>query len=278
MMDIAAVIAEATNVAPEPTASTEATTEVTEPAKEVEDLSKKQDSELTPEQLDKREANRQSHLNSKLAKQRREIRELREANTKLSQAPAATQASTKPTKPNESNYSDWEKLQTDTEAYHEALADWKVEQKLAERDTKSAETTKLDTIQAQKLERINQIAANEEAFAKANPEYKALYQEHSDFMNSLPLPIAEALMEADSAELALFALMKEGRLETLEDMSPSRIAIEIGKAEIRGEQYLNTNKATNAPTPIQAARGTGNSGKSLEQKSVAELMKQFNSR
>lgn len=288
-MDIEAVIAQATEVAPESKA-TEPKTEVAEtaetPQKEdvKEEVAKpKPDSELTPEQLAKREANRQSHLNSKLAKMRRENRELRElaARAQSAQQPAQSPANDNgaPKPPNEDDYATWDELRAAERKYVEDLADWKLEQKLSERDKKSTEEAKTNQANSYKAERINEHAQKEAEFAKQNPDYeKIVYGDYGDFMTNLPLPVAEALLEAENASLALYALAKEGRLEELEDMSPYRISMEIGKAEIRGESYLNRNTATNAPTPVPAARGTGNPSRSLEQKSVEELLEQFNSR
>lgn len=295
-MDTDAVIAEATNVATPAEASPEAKTEVTPPKEVVPEAPQgeaetkepqiKPDSELTPEQLAKREANRMSHLNSKLAKMKRENRELREAMDrnqapKTSQTTLPNQAKAEngaPVKPVESNFETWGQFLDAKDAYYEALADWKVEQKLSERDTKQAESTKQEQVNAKTISRIQEVAAQEQEFAKANPEYTALYEQHADFMNNLPRPVAEALIEADNASLALFALMKEGNLESLEDLPPLKISMEIGRAELRGERYLNQNKATNAPQPMTPARGTASTGKSLENKSVEELLKQFSTR
>lgn len=286
-MDINAVIAEATSqVANEakPSETNPADSPATEAPKQEEQtdladpnpIGKKPDSELTAEQLAKREANRQAHLNSKLARMRRENRELRQTvekivlQAKAPQTPASREnLNNAPKEADFDNYSD----------YLEARTDWKIEQKLAERENRASESAKTQVITAQKIERIKEIEAAEQEFAKATPEYAALYNEYSDFMGNLPLPVAEALMETENPTLALFALMKEGKLESLEDMTPNKISMEIGKAELRGQSYLSQqNKATNAPTPIQAARGTGVPGKSLADKSVEELMKQFNSR
>lgn len=287
-MDIEAVIAEATNVA-EPAKAPEGQAVETpqepivkeEAPKTDEVIEPKTDDALTPEQLIKREANRRSHQNSREAKMKRELRDLRELVQKVTSQPtpqAQPVTDGRPAKPNPDNYQDWDTLQADTEKYHEDLADWKVEQKLSERDKKSAQVNDATALNAQTVKRIEEIAAKEADFIKSNPDYTALYQDHKDFMDNLPLPVAEALMEADDANLALYALMREGSLESLESMSPYRISMEIGKAEIRGEKYLNQNKATNAPPPVEAARGTGNPSKALHEKSVDELLKHYNNR
>lgn len=299
-MDVDAVIAEATkqvatdgkaSEGAKPEANTEAPKQeeaVDNTAKAEGDLSKKTDSELTAEQLAKRETNRKSHENSKIARMRRENRELKEAVERLLQqapakSPAAnnpkdTQALGAPIKPKEESFSTWGEYQDAIGKYHEDLAEWKIEQKLSDRDKQATQSEKSKVLEAQTVHRIQEVAKQEEEFAKANPEYTALYNEYSDFMGNMPQNVAAALIEADNPTLALFTLMKEGTLESLEDMSPFKISMEIGKAELRGVSYINQNKATNAPSPITAARGTGNTGKSLADMSVDELMKKFNQR
>lgn len=292
-MDIDAVIAEATKVAEPAQASTEASKDVAKPEQEAqevdakkeeapENIGAKPDSELTPEQLAKREANRQSHLNSKLARLRRENRELKELAERNAkpQTPQNTQQAEdgRPVAPNQDNFDTWADYQAARDAYVEQLADWKVERKLAEKDYKAVETAKTSQDNAQLQQRIVEIASQAEKFAKENPEYTALYSEYSDFMDNLPKPVEKALLLADNPTLALYTLMKEGTLESLEDMSPEKVSMEIGKAELRGQGYINRNKATNAPSPISPARGTGSTSKSLESMSVEDLLKKFNTR
>lgn len=271
-MDEDAVIAEATSQAAE-----EAKTSPEVPAESTETEVKpeakvKPDSELTPEQLVKREANRKSHQDSKLARMKRENRELREAVSKM-QAPQP-QAPLIPGKPLEKDFQNYGE-------FIRAEARWEAQQEITkaftERDTKAQEASKTQAFTAQQEKRINQVSAEAAEFAKVNPEYVALYKEHADYMEELPDAVSNALLEAENPNLALFALMKEGMLESLEDLSPYRISMEIGKAELRGESYLGQSKATNAPTPIQGAKGFVNASKSLADKSVEELMKQFNS-
>lgn len=291
-MDIQAVIAEAQSSAETAKAETPAETPAPQsevkadeaPQKEAtevkEDLSKKTDAELTPEQLAKRERNRQSHLNRQLAKMRRENRELKETALKFTQQQSTPpQAGAAPVPPNEDNFQTWEELRAAERKYYEDLAEWKIEQKLSDRDKKSAETAKTQQVDGYKTEKLNEHAAKEVEFAKQVPDYEAtVYGDYADFMQNLPLPVAEALIEADNASLALYALAKEGTLEQLEDMSPYRISMEIGKAELRGEKYLNQNTATNAPTPVTAAKGTGKPTKSLIDMPMDELLSQFRTR
>lgn len=153
-MDIEAVIAEATTpVANEQKATPEVANEETvipqnqeaNDKAEAESLKDKPDSDLTPEQLEKRTKNRESHLNSKLAKMRRENRELREFKAQLEQKTSQAQPITQqpqnangaPVKPKESDYNSFMEFLEAKDAYYEQLSDWKVEQKLAERETKA---------------------------------------------------------------------------------------------------------------------------------------------
>jgi hypothetical protein len=293
-MDIQAVIAEAQTSAEAANIEAQAETTALEAEKTVaestakegedvkEDLSKKTDAELTAEQLAKRERNRQSHLNRQLAKMRRENRDLKELAQKFSQSQAATPTPEQggaPPPPNEDNYQTWDEFRVAERKYYEDLADWKIEQRLNARDNKAAESTKEQQVNEYKAERLNEHASREVEFAKQVPDYEStVYGDYADFMNNLPLPVAEALLEADNASLALYALAKEGILEQLEDMSPYRVSIEIGKAEVRGEKYLVKDTATSAPPPVEAARGTASPSKSLADMPMDELLSKFRNR
>jgi len=293
-MDIQAVIAEAQASAEPVSAETPAETTAeqpkiendSQPQKEAveakEDLSKKTDDELTPEQLAKRERNRQSHLNRQLAKMRRENRDLREAAQNLMQQKGTNpppQDGGAPQPPNEDDYQTWEELRAAERKYYEDLAEWKIEQKLSDREKKTAQSEQTQQANVYKAEKVDAHAAKEIEFARTVPDYEStVYGDYADFMNNLPLPVAEALIEADNPSLALYALAKEGLLEQLEDLSPYRISMEIGKAEVRGEKYLNRNKATNAPPPVEAAKGTGKPSKSFMDMPMDELLSQFRNR
>jgi len=281
-MEIEAVIAEAQSATGAATevASTEATQtpEVkTEPAKESAPAPKP-DAELTPEQLAKREANRLSKYNSTQAKMRRELKEMREWRDSVMPILAKQTApqNTAPQPPDESQFTDWDELRAAERKYYADLARHEAKQEISERETKANETQQQGALWVQTAKRINDIAAKEAEFIKDNPDYVTLYNEHADFMNNLNPTIANILIEAEDANLALYALMKEENLEALEDMTPAQVIREIARAEIRGEQYLNQNKVTNAPAPVTSARGTGNPSKALHEMSVEDLLKRYN--
>jgi len=275
-MDINTVLGTATEVATEPKASTEAASEnpkveekveVEAPAKVEEDISKKPDSELTPEQLAKREKNRQSHLNSKLAEMRRAKRELEAQVAQLRQQPKP-QEQVNNGRPRIEDFADktWEE-------YNEALTDWKLEQKFSATNKQSEETQKSQQINQAKAQRVYEVAQAEAEFAKSNPEYAELVNENAAFFSGITPEIAEGLAEADNPTVAIYALMKEGGLDNLFDLTPTKLAAELAKAEIRGETYLKQVKpTTNAPAPITAARGNA-VGKSLDKLDGAALLK-----
>lgn len=104
------------------------------------------------------------------------------------------------------------------------------------------------------------------------PEYKQLLVENADIVNSFPDHVANAFYEADEPALAFLALAKEGKLDALLQMSPSRVAIEIGKAEIRGEALSKAKPVTKAPAPLEGLKGTGGSTKTLDTMNHEQLM------
>jgi len=281
MFDAQAIIAEATaqpqadNAKPlEQEAATSPEAQATEQAppvetsQETDDISKKPDSELTPEQLEKREANRQSHLNRKLAKQRlrNENAELKARLEKLEQAQKATQTEKPNGPPKLENYEDLDSWVLATAEFLEKS-----------KNKTEPQVQQPSPADSHKQVRIVEISQQAKKFAGEVPEYAALVKENNDYLNMLPDSVQEAFFEADNAPLALYALMKEGRLEDLEDMTPARIAMEVGRAEERGKAYLSSvKKATSAPPPIESLKGTGRATKDLDSMSVEELMKKFN--
>lgn len=122
------------------------------------------------------------------------------------------------------------------------------------------------------------------AFEKAKhaieniPEYKSLFMEHADIIQSLPSHVEEAFYEADEPALAFLALAKEGKLEALANMTPTQAAREIARAEIRGEALSKVKQITKAPTPIEGVKGTGGSSKTLETMNAKDLLKWLNTK
>lgn len=111
-----------------------------------------------------------------------------------------------------------------------------------------------------------------DAAKKDIPDFERLEAENEDILAELPQPILMAFLEADNAPMAFYALAKEGKLESLANMTPTRAAMEIASAQIRGEQMAKASKVSKAPTPIQGAKGNSSST-SEDSMSGKELLK-----
>ena len=262
-------------------ASTE-TEDKTEPkeseeTKEVEeDISKKPDSELTPEQLAKRERNRESHLKSKLAEQKRQYRELQAKLAQLEQP--KVNAVTEP-KVQANGKPDPNTFKGTWAEFNEALLDWKLAQNKTESDKTAQESQEKLQVEYTRAKRTEEIISQETEFVKTTPEYADLIKNNTDFLSHLTPELSVELAKADNPTLSIYALMKEGvDLDDLYNLSPERLSIELAKAEIRGDNYLKQKSATavsNAPKPMAAARGnTG--GKSPHNMNPDELLKHYN--
>lgn len=146
--------------------------------------------------------------------------------------------------------------------------------------SQNAEQQKKQTVTAQDeawhVERTEYTTNKAKQAMDTIPDYKQLFMENADILQSLPPHIERAFYESDSPELAFYALAKEGKLDALLDMSPQRAAIEIGKAEVRGEALSKAKQITKAPAPIEGLRGTGSSSKTLETMSSKELLEWVN--
>lgn len=288
MIDVDAIIAEA-STAPAQTASPEAPTEsnletevkleqeaTAEPAtKEVEeDVSKKPDSELTPEQLAKRERNRQSHQNSKLAQLRRENRELKAKSSQPVEQPKTqnTQPTTSTGEPksNDPYYKDkdWEEFTRD-------LVKWKVEQNFTAQNKQTEESKQIEQQASAFKKGGDAISAKETEFAKQAPDYANLINDNQEFFKGMTPELAQGFLDAENPTLALYALMREGKVDDLYDLSPTKLAAELVRAEIRGESYLKQPKVTNAPRPLSPARGNTSGTKDVNDMSVEELMSTY---
>ena len=97
-------------------------------------------------------------------------------------------------------------------------------------------------------------------------------KEQGDLLDELPEHVQTAFLEAENPALAVYALAKEGKLQTLITMSPYQAAMAIGRAQDRGEALTKAKQVTNAPAPIAPAKGSGQGGKTLDRMDGNELM------
>jgi len=239
-----------------------------------EDVSNKPDSELTPEQLIKRYKNRQSHKDSKLAQSRKKIRELEEQLNKVRSQPINQEIGFD-AKPDINSFSTYDE-------YTEALLDWKLN---AANKQKQAENIKAQQEQAKALEgqrqqeqlmlREQQIARQTDNFAKENPDYYPLIRENEAIINSLSPQAQEVLMKIDNPALAVYALMKEGDLESLtEDLDPVELSVKIAEAKVRGNSYTKAKPIiSNAPKPMKSVKGIVGGSEDFSRMSPEQLIK-----
>lgn len=161
----------------------------------------------------------------------------------------------------------------DYETYAEfmdAKTEWKLEQKFAERETKAKESQESAQKEAWRDERKAVVAEQTKELLTENKDILPLLQEYSDLLDELPPAIDDLFLEADNGALAFLNLAREGKLEALLTMSPTRAAIEIDRAQ---RQTPSQNEITKAPPPLSPARGVAATGKSLSQMSPKEVLK-----
>jgi hypothetical protein len=179
-----------------------------------------------------------------------------------------------PKEPQKSN--NGEPVDTDFDNYGDylkAVARHEAKQELLQGQQKQQEQT-LSAQEAKWVEeRSLSVAEKANEIIESNPKYAELLQDNIDIVDTFPPAIERAFLEADNAPAAFIALAEEGRLEALAYMSPAKAAMEIARAEIRGEAMLKAKPITNAPAPLSPNRGTGNAGKTLENMKGDDILK-----
>ncbi len=193
-------------------------------------------------------------LQAQLAADRAELAKFREAKSP---------ANNSPTEDGFDNYGE----------YLKAVARHEAQQEFSQNSKKQEEAATTAQQEAWQAERTDYITNRAKEALETIPDYKQLFMENADILQSLPPHIEKAFYESDAPELAFYALAKEGKLDSLFEMSPGRAAIEIGKAEMRGEALSKAKQITKAPAPLERLKGTGSSNKSLETMSSQDLLK-----
>lgn len=292
-MNVDAIIAEAAQEAAiEQPAAQAAPSDIQEQSAETtqepekEDLSKKSDDELTPEQLAKRIKNRESHQNSKLAEMRRQLKEAKAESERLKQqvsqakpqsAPPEVKSG-KPVKPQLEQFETFEQYEQAKDDYFEALADWKTEQKFTEQSKQTQEAQVTQQYMEWVDQRSTLVDNRVTELASVIPDFQQTIEEIEDIIPALTPELARVALEADDINLAAYTLFKEGKLADVMRLPPSMAAREIAKAEIRGAAFLNKPKPiSNAPAPISPSRGNAIGSKSIEKMDGVELLKSIRS-
>lgn len=161
------------------------------------------------------------------------------------------------------------------EEYVEAIAEYKARQLLSENAKKEVEQKA--SIQKQEWLEEREAVAAEVATKAAETfsDYNHVLLENQRLLDALPEEIQEAFLEAENGPMAFYALAKEGKLESLYDMTPRQAAMEIARAEIRAQSLTKAKPVTKAPAPISSVKGSGISQKSVDDMSGKELLSHY---
>ena len=206
--------------------------------------------------------------NKKINKQRTQIaeleRELQEYRnqTRVEQTQNVPDGLVKPSEDDFEDYADFLKAEGKYEAQLEYA---KVE----------VETQRKQEIESQRewvQVRAKQIDERAAEAVKNIPELNGLYQENQDIIEGYSDATKIAFLEAEKPEMAFYALAREGKLESLDSMTPTQVARTIAFAEVRGEELSKTRPQSQAPAPIKPAKGGGARGKTLDDMSPSELL------
>lgn len=154
----------------------------------------------------------------------------------------------------------------------QAEIEYKVKQAMAANQPKQESQVSVQE-QVWIAKREEAIGQQAEELLKSNPEYQEILEDNSEVLDVMPPHIERAFLEADNAPLAFIALAQEGKLADLLTMSPQKAAMEIAKAEIRGEAMVKAKKVTKAPAPMTPNKGSATIGARLENMSGDDILK-----
>lgn len=223
--------------------------------------------ELGDEPFPKKATRALERRNKKINKLRARVAELEAAQAQPSQGEQVNhmQPPEGLKEPQEDDFEDYAE-------YLEAKGEYKAELKYAEKMAQAEQNQVVQNQQQWVQERAKYVDERAAQAVESIPELQGLYQENQDIIEGYGDFTKMAFLEAEKPELAFYALAKEGRLEELDGLSPSRIAREIALAEIRGEKLAKSPPVSKAPAPIKKPQGGGTRSKTLDDMSPTELL------
>jgi hypothetical protein len=267
-MDIDAVIAEAVAPAPAPeeTQVAEATIETQEGAEEVApEPEADKPKELTAEEERDKLRKAKSRDDRKIGKltalkyqYEKELAELRAS--KVSKTEAAEG------EPKEEDFEG--KPYGD---YLKAVAKYEAKKTFSETQTQEAELRKKFEADSWEQERAEAIDANAVKAKTTFGDFESVMNENAEYLSGIAPHVKQALLEADNGAFALYLMAKEGVLADLNDMSPAKVGIVVGKYEDRALALKKP--VTKAPAPLTPAKGVGSAGKSVSNMTAQELLR-----
>ena len=165
------------------------------------------------------------------------------------------------------------------EDYQRAVARHEAQEAFKELEARRNEQTKVAEKNEWVSERETLVEDKGKELAKAIPDFVQTLTQYKDVLDYIDaqLPeLGEVFLEADNAPLAFYALAKEGKLESVLEMSPRRAAMEVAKAEERGAAYLKQPKpVSKAPEPMSPVKGVSKGEKTEVEMSGDELMRKY---
>ena len=129
-------------------------------------------------------------------------------------------------------------------------------------------------------QRVKDFDSKEDEYLGKFPDFEKLSNQFTqEVAENLSVDVRKAILESEDGPLALYTLMKEGRIDELEDMDGRQALRFLAKAEMRGQKYIeNSRKVSAAPKPIQAVKGTGTYKKDVFEMTPDEIRKKYNLR
>lgn len=206
-------------------------------------------------------------LLNKLSRENRKIGKLTAEKYQLKQELEALKAQKVTIKEGEPQESDFEGKPYGE--YLKAVAKWEAKQLFNENQLKQVEEKTKESNDDWKQERLELARENGEMARKAFPDFDKITNEVYDILDP---KLHDVFLEADNGAFALYTLVKEGKIEELNELSPTKAAMMISRYEDKG-LALSKKPTTKAPAPLSPSKGNTIGNKSLENKSTAELLK-----
>jgi hypothetical protein len=179
----------------------------------------------------------------------------------------------KDTPPNPDDFVEWDD-------YLQAKVEYGVAKALEARASQEKQSEVSRKEQEYFSQRIKDFGASVDKHSKRISDFEVIGDRiEKDVLPNLSADVQTAILESEDGALALYTLMKEGRIEDLEDMDGRQALKFLAKAEVRGQKFVeNSRKVSAAPKPIQAVKGTGTYKKDVYDMTPDEIRKKYNLR
>jgi hypothetical protein len=258
-----AIVAEAKASAP----AAETETKEAETKVEAEETVVESKEEVAEEKVTLDPEAEKTKLLNKLSRENRKIGKLTAEKYQLKQELEALKSKQVTIKEGEPQESDFEgKPYGD---YLKAVAKWEAKQLFNESQLKQVEEKVEESKNDWKTERQDAARENGEQARKAFPDFDKVTD---TAFSELDPKLHDVFLEADNGAFALYALVKEGMIEELNELSPTKAAMMISRYEDKG-LALSKKPTTKAPAPLTPSRGNTVGTKAVENKTTSELLK-----